>query len=92
MACLPHPVCEGGRRRETEDSCAKIHGATDEDQSPLLDGLWVTLVNKASANDLQKYLKLSTQITKRVLPALVKDSVTSFNQSTINMQRSCQIL
>ena len=37
------------RKYETIEACSKIHGATESDKKPCLDGMWVSLVANASS-------------------------------------------
>ena len=80
------------RRRETESMCQVIHGSTDDNITPLLDGLWVTLINRVSAERLENYLSASKKVTQRILPKLIKQSVKEFEKSDADMERSCKVL
>ena len=72
--------------------CTAVHGSTDEDQTPVLDGLWVTLVNECSPKMLHQYFTNSKKVTERVIPDLVKQSVKEFQNSDVNKYRSCKVL
>lgn len=45
-----HSKLKQRRSKETFDLCAKIHGGTDENIQPTIDGMWETLQRKVPAN------------------------------------------
>lgn len=44
------------RKHETIEACSEIHGATESDKRPCLDGMWVSLVASASQSNLRTIL------------------------------------
>ena len=80
------------RKNETLEACSEIHGATDHDQGPALDGMWCTLINASSPDRMSGYISQSLKIRKRVLPTVVKKEVKKFEDSTENLLRSIKVL
>lgn len=74
---------------ETIEACAKIHGATESDKRPCLDGMWVSLVATASSEQ-RKYIASSKKVTN-VLPSVVNKTVVEFEESTDNSVRSVKV-
>ena len=79
------------RKHETIEACAEIHGATDSDKRPCLDGMWVSLVGTASSEQLKNYVTCSKK-AKKVLPSVVNKEVAKFEESTDNAVRSVKVL
>ncbi|KAL9976379.1 hypothetical protein ACROYT_G013676 [Oculina patagonica] len=72
------------RKKETLESCKDVHGGTSDNKKPALDGMWVTLVNKASPKQLIDYVANSSKVVNKVLGSVVKSSVESFEISNDN--------
>ena len=66
-----------------------IHGGSNENNSPTLDGMWCTLVNEATPDKLKGYFVNSNKTTKKVIGSVVKTYVTTFEASQENLQLSC---
>lgn len=79
------------RKHETIEACAEIHGATESDKRPCLDGMWVSLVATASSEQLKNYIACSKKVTN-VLPPVVNKAVAEFEESTDNSVRSVKVL
>jgi len=80
------------RKKETLESCKEVHGGTSDNKKPALDGMWVTLVNKASPKQLIDYVANSSKIVNKVLGSVVKSPVESFEISNDNSLRSGKVL
>ena len=50
------PQTSRKRKHETIEAFAEIHGATESDKRPCLDGMWVSLVGTASFEQLKNYV------------------------------------
>ena len=81
-----------GRKDETLKACSEIHGATNHDQGPALDGMWCTLINASSPDRMLGYVSQSLKVRKKVLPTVVKKKVKKFEVSTENLLRSIEVL
>ena len=79
------------RKHETIEACAEVHGATESDKRPCLDGMWVSLVGTASFEQLKNYVTCSKK-AKKVLPSVVSREVAKFEESTDNAVRSIKVL
>lgn len=51
-------------QKETVDACADIHGGTDNNKAPVLDGLWLTLIKEAAPSKLVTYFSKCKKNTK----------------------------
>jgi len=69
-----------------------VHGATDSNNKPALDGLWSTLVSNTSHKQLQNYIERSpTVVSKSVFP-IIKKQMKEFETSNDNAARSIKVL
>lgn len=80
------------RKQETLEACGELRGATDTNQSPAFDGLWVTLINASSPVRLASYISHSAKAKKKVLPVVVKKEINQFEESKDNLKRSIKAL
>ena len=80
------------RRQETLEACGELHGATENDQGPAFDGMWVTLINTSSPLRLASYISHSAKARKKVLPLVVKKEIKQFEESKDNLIRSIKVL
>ena len=77
-----------GRKKETIDACADIHGGTDQNKA----GLWVTLIKEAAPSKLARYFSKSQKTLNKVVPKIVKENVAKFESSFENKLRSVRVL
>lgn len=80
------------RKDETLEACSEIHGGTNHDQGPALDGMWCTLINAGSPHRMVGYFSESQKVKGKVLPAVVKKGVKQFEGSSENIRRSIKVL
>ena len=80
------------RKKETVDACADIHGGTDQNKAPVLDGLWLTLIKEAAPSKLASYFSKSQKTLNKVVPKIVKENVAKFESSFENKLRSVRVL
>ena len=80
------------KKDETLEACSEMHGTTNHDQRPALDGMWCTLINASSPDRMLGYVSQSLKVRKKVLPAVVKKEVKKFEVSTENLLRSIKVL
>lgn len=72
--------------------CAEIvHGATDADTKPPLDGLWSTIVSNASNKQVQNYIENNSVVCLNQSFQLLK-KVSEFESSIDNAARSLKVL
>ncbi|XP_070545138.1 uncharacterized protein [Ptychodera flava] len=57
-----------------------------------LDGLWYTLVNSATPDQMKTYLKNSPKIKDKVIPSIFDKSINIFESSEHNLIRSVRVL
>jgi len=79
------------RKHEIIEACAEIHGATESDKRPCLDGMWVSLVGTVSSEQLKNYVTCSKK-AKKVFPSVVNKEEAKFEESTDNTVRSVKVL
>lgn len=60
------------RVHETMQCAEIIHGATESDKTPALDGLWSTLVSKTSDKMLQTYIKNAPSVMSKSVTPIIK--------------------
>ena len=90
---VPIATRSGQRRtKETVNFCSSVHGGSDDDMQPTLDGMWVTLVNVATPAALIHYMTNSQKLMKKVVPKVVKDHIKAFEDSSANRIRSLNVL
>lgn len=58
----------------------------------ILDGMWTTLINTATANCMKKYIESSPTCTKIIVPELVQEAVKKYEHSKENQVRSLKVL
>ena len=80
------------QKKEATDACAHIHGGTDQDKAPVLDGLWLTLIKEAAPSKLASYFIKSEKTLNKVLPKIVKENVAKFETSFKNKLQSVRVL
>lgn len=79
------------RLRETLLVSSEIHGASEENRQPALDGMFCTLEKYASIKCFEDYMNTS-KILSHVSTSIVKKDVTEFEKSPENTSRSLSIL
>lgn len=79
------------RHLETLLACAEIHGGSDENRKPALDGMFSTLEKYATVDQIKKYISSSTKL-RNVSCDVVKTAVKSFEKHQDNSIRSCALL
>jgi hypothetical protein len=84
------------RRKKTISALTPIHcgadNTTPDKVSPVLDGIWTTLIATASPERLKTYVQDSKTCTKQVLPMIVKESIKNYEKSDRNITRSMRVL
>ena len=78
------------RNRETYEKAQLIHGATEGDKSPALDGLWLALISNCSDIKLKTYLEKSKTI-KKILKTSHEDDISNYEKSNENKIRSLSV-
>ncbi|KAK3742383.1 hypothetical protein QZH41_002602 [Actinostola sp. cb2023] len=66
------------------EALSHIHGGTSENNNPMLDGLWLTIIKEATPAKLSEYVEKSKKIKSHVLPKIVKKNVVDFEKSLEN--------
>ena len=73
--------------------CAKVvHGATNENNRPALDGLWATLTSNASGKEMQEFIQQSPRVLSKSVAPIIKSRVKEFEASSANSHRSLKVL
>ena len=79
------------RRKKTLAALGSIHtcsGATKklpQDNKPLLEGLWTTLISTASKHQMTSYIRNSNICMQEIIPSIVKGKI-KYEQSGGNQQ------
>ena len=90
---FPRPRFQAdAERRKLWRAVKRFMEAPQITTKPALDGMWVTLVNKASPKQLIDYVANSSKVVNKVLGSVVKSSVESFEISNDNSLRSVKAL
>ena len=76
---------------ETMDEAAVIHGSSDDNNHPALDGLWLTLSKNCPADKMVEYFKTSSKVKNDVLPKLLNEKTKQFEKSEKNTIRSVSL-
>ena len=86
------------RRKKTLAALGPIHtcsGATKkspQDNKPVLDGLWTTLISTASKPEMTNYISNSDICMQEIIPGIVKGKIKYYKQSEGNQVRSLRVL
>lgn len=72
-------------------SAAKGTGSCEENR-PVLDGLWSTLVCTASKPEMANYITKSNQCMHDIIPNIVKAKIKQYEKSKENQVRSMRVL
>lgn len=62
------------------------------DDSPVLDGLWSTLICTASKPAMTNYINKSSQCMHEIIPNIVKAKIKEYEKSKENRVRSMRVL
>lgn len=85
-------------RKKTLAALGPIHtcsGATKklpQNNKPLLDGLWTTLISTASKPEMANYIRNSNICMQEIIPDIVKGKIKHYEQSKGNQVRSLRVL
>ena len=66
-----------------------VHGGTDQNNAPVLAGLWVTLIKEAAPSKPASYFSKSQKTLNKVAPKIVKENVAKFESSFENKMAKC---
>ena len=82
------------RRKKTLSALRPIHISTAarEDNKPVLDGLWTTLVCTASKPDMTNYITNSNICMHEIIPNVIKSKIKDYERSKENQVRSMRVL
>lgn len=80
------------RMNETMVSAEIIHGATNINCKPALDGLWATLLNNTPQKQLQNYIENTPKVISKSVSPIIKKKVNQYENSSANSTRSLKIL
>ena len=73
------------------DEAAIIHGASEDDNQPTLDGLWLTFCKNCPPDKTVEYFKTSHKVNNDVLPKILNDETKQFEESERNIIRSVSV-
>ena len=79
------------RRKKTLSALRPIHISTAarEDNKPVLDGLWTTLVCTASKPDMTNYMTNSNICMHEIIANVIKSKIKDYERSKENQVRTC---
>ena len=82
------------RKKKTLSALRPIHISTAarEDNKPVLDGLWTTLVCTASKPDMTNYITNSNICMHEIIPNVIKSKLKDYERSKENQVRSMRVL
>ena len=90
--CLNLSARDAERRcHETLEAANVIHGGSNRNLNPSLDGLYDTLMKNCPVSTLKQYVQSSQIMTKSVLPKIYEDAKENFESSPENVRRSIAI-
>lgn len=77
------------RRISTIEALKPIHCSTQSiNNTPVLNGMWSTVVHEMSTDELHAKVKSSSTLCKKVIPNILKEHISDFQKSDANMTRS----
>ena len=76
------------RRHETMVAASGIHGGSENNPKPALDGLFDTLNKRCKLKSMKEYVLSNEQLTDKVVSTAYKKKKRSFENSATNVTRS----
>ena len=76
------------RRHETLVAAARIHGGSENNPKPALDGMFDTLNKRCKLNTMKDYVVSNDKLKDRVVSNVYRGNVRSFENSPTNVKRS----
>ena len=76
------------RRHETLAAAAWIHGDSENNPTPALDGMFDTLNKRCKLNTMEDYVLSNDKLKDKVVSSVYKGNVRSFENSPTNVKRS----
>lgn len=76
------------RRHETLVAAARIHGGSENNPKPALDGMFDTLNKRCKLNTMKDYVLSNDKLKDRVVSNVYRGNVRSFENSPTNVKRS----
>lgn len=81
------------RRKASVMALKEIHCTpSSSNNDPVFSGMWSTLMNECSSNQLATFIKSSKVCTDKVIPTVVSNKVQEFEKSEQNIIRSATLL
>lgn len=78
--------------RQIHVSGSAVKGKSCGDDTPVLDGLWSTLICTASKPAMTNYINKSSQCMHEIIPNIVKAKIKEYEKSKENRVRSMRVL
>ena len=75
------------RRHETLVAAARIHGGSENNPTPALDGMFDTLNKRCKLNTMKDYVLSNDKLKYKVVSNVYKGNVRSFENSPTNVKR-----
>ena len=92
---LSHKIASK-RKKLTVDAAKKIHSCSKlpdaSSKEATLNGLWNTFVSYSDNKDIVKLCSRSRKVNSLVVPTVVNDSVSTFEKSSKNYERSVSVI
>lgn len=85
-------------RKKTLAALGLIHTSAGDkrklpqDNKPVLDGLWTTLICTASKPEITTYIRKSNICMREIIPGIIKGKIKDCEQSKENQVRSLHVL
>ena len=79
------------RRLETMKAASRIHGGSENNPSPALDGMFDTLVKRCKVDKIKDYVLSQKKVTEKVVSVAFKENLKSFEDSPENVKRSIAV-
>ena len=74
------------------DTCSGTTKKLPQNNKPLLDGLWTTLISTPSKPEMANYIRNSNICMQEIIPDIVKGKIKHHEQSKGNQVRSLRVL
>lgn len=73
-------------------TCSGATKISPQDNKPVLDGLWTTLISTTSNAEMTNYIRNSNICMQEIIPGIVQGKIKHYEQSKGNQVRSLRVL
>ena len=85
------PRTASKRRQETMKTASTIHGGSENNLTPVFDGMFDTLAKRCKVDKMKDYVLSQKILTKKVVSAAFKKNSKAFESSPENVKRSIAV-